>query len=119
MTAVVAAGLFLLALPLTPLIAMVGSYPPITAPALLIVGALMMRSVKAIEWEDATEALPAFLTLIGIPLTYSIADGIALGLVAYPILKLSTGRGHEANCMSRLLALVLAAYFIVLRPQIV
>ena len=119
LTAVVAAGLFLLALPLTPLIAMVGSYPPITAPALLIVGALMMRSVKAIEWEDATEALPAFLTLIGIPLTYSIADGIALGLVAYPILKLSTGRGHEANCMSRLLALVLAAYFIVLRPQIV
>ncbi len=118
LTAVVAAGLFLLALPLTPLIAMIGSYPPITAPVLLIVGALMMRAVTTIEWDDATEALPAFLTLIGIPLTYSIADGIALGLIAYPILKLSTGRGHEANWMSRLLALVLAAYFVLLRPQI-
>ena len=118
LTAVVVAGLFLLALPLTPLIAMIGSYPPITAPVLLIVGALMMRAVTTIEWDDATEALPAFLTLIGIPLTYSIADGIALGLIAYPILKLTTGRGHEANWMSRLLALVLAAYFVLLRPQI-
>lgn len=118
LTAVVAAGLFLLALPLTPLIAMIGSYPPITAPVLLIVGALMMRSVTTIEWDDATEAIPAFLTLIGIPLTYSIADGIALGLIAYPILKLSTGRAHEANWLSRLLAIVLAAYFVLLRPQI-
>ena len=118
LTAVVAAGLFLLALPLTPLIAMIGSYPPITAPVLVIVGALMMRSVTAIDWDDATEALPAFLTLIGIPLTYSIADGIALGLIAYPILKLSTGRGDEANWLSRLLAIVLAGYFVLLRPQI-
>ncbi len=118
LTAVVAAGLFLVALPLTPLIAMIGSYPPITAPVLVIVGALMMRSAATIEWDDATEALPAFLTLIGIPLTYSIADGIALGLIAYPILKLSTGRGHEANWMSRLLAVVLAGYFVLLRPQI-
>ncbi len=118
LTAVVAAGLFLLALPLTPLIAMIGSYPPITAPVLLIVGALMMRCVTSIEWDDATEALPAFLTVIGIPLTYSIADGIAMGLIAYPIIKLSSGRAREANWMSRLLALILVAYFVLLRPQI-
>ncbi len=118
LTAVTAAGLFLVALLLTPLIAMIGSYPPITAPVLLIVGALMMRSATSIEWDDATEALPAFLTLIGIPLTYSIADGIALGLIAYPIIKMATGRAHEANWMSRILALILAAYFVLLRPQI-
>jgi len=118
LTAVVAGILFLLALPFTPVIGMVGSYPPITAPALVLVGALMLRAVAEIDWDDATEGLPAFLTVVGIPFTYSIADGVALGLIAYPILKIAAGRGREAGVASRALALVLVAYFLFVRSSI-
>src|SRR5436853_6266131 len=71
LTGLVVAALFLLALFFTPVIAMVASYPPITAPALVIVGALMAQNVTKIEWQDYSESVPAFLTLIGIPLSYS------------------------------------------------
>jgi len=118
LTAVVAGTLFLLALPFTPIIGMVGSYPPITAPALVLVGALMLRAVAQIDWDDPTEGLPAFLTVVGIPFTYSIADGVALGLIAYPILKIAAGRGQEAGVASRGLALVLVAYFLLVRSSI-
>jgi AGZA family xanthine/uracil permease-like MFS transporter len=79
LTSLTVALLFLLALFFSPLIAMVGSYPPITAPALILVGAMMMRNVNKIAWNDYSEAIPAFLALIGIPLSYSISDGLALG----------------------------------------
>ncbi len=118
LTAVVAGLFFLLALPFTPVIGMVGSYPPITAPALVLVGALMLRAVAEIEWDDPTEGLPAFLTVVGIPFTYSIADGVALGLIAYPVLKIAAGRGHEAGAVSRGLALLLVAYFLFLRSSV-
>lgn len=118
LVAVVVAILFLAALPLTPLIAMVGSYPPITAPALVIVGALMIRAVRRVDWQDATEGIPAFLTLAGIPLTYSIADGLALGLVAYPAIKLGAGRGRELAWSQLLLAAALVAYFLLFRSQL-
>ena len=94
LTAVVVGVLFLLALFFSPLIAMVGSYPPITAPALVMVGAMMIRNVTKIDWNDATESVPAFLTMIGIPLSYSIADGLALGFISFPIIKLLSGRGR-------------------------
>ena len=71
------AALFLVALFFAPVVTMVGGYPPLTAPALVLVGAMMLRSVRRIEWSDTTEALPAFLILIGIPLSYSISDGLA------------------------------------------
>ena len=118
LTGIVTAGLFLLALFFSPLIAMVGSYPPITAPALVIVGAMMMQNVAKVDWKDYTESVPAFLTLIGIPLTYSIADGLALGFIAYPILKLLGGRGREAGWLTYLLALVLVAYFVFVRGEV-
>jgi adenine/guanine/hypoxanthine permease len=97
LTGLVVAGLFLLALFFGPLIAMVGSYPPITAPALVVVGAMMMQNVAKIAWQDYSEAIPAFLTLIGIPLSYSIADGLALGFISYPIIKLLSGKGREVG----------------------
>ena len=97
LTGLVVAALFLLALFFSPLIAMVGSYPPITAPALVIVGAMMSQNVGKIDWKDYTESIPAFLTMIGIPLSYSIADGLALGFISYPIVKFLSGRGHEAG----------------------
>jgi AGZA family xanthine/uracil permease-like MFS transporter len=118
LTAATSGVLFLAALPFLPLVAMIGSYPPITAPALVLVGALMLRAVVDIDWDDATEGLPAFLTLVGIPFTYSIADGIALGLIAYPILKVAAGRGHEAGWVSRLLGIILIAYFVLVRSSI-
>ena len=117
LTGLVVAALFLLALFFSPLIAMVGSYPPITAPALVMVGAMMIRNVTKIDWNDATESVPAFLTLIGIPLSYSIADGLALGFISFPIIKLLSGRGREVGWLTYLLALVLVLYFIFVRSR--
>ena len=117
LTGLTVAALFLLALFFSPVIAMVGSYPPITAPALVIVGAMMMQNVAKIEWRDYTESIPAFLTLIGIPLSYSIADGLALGFISYPIIKFSSGRGREAGWLGYVLALVLLLYFIFVRSK--
>jgi len=117
LTGLVVAALFLLALFFSPLIAMVGSYPPITAPALVMVGAMMIRNVTKIDWDDATESVPAFLTLIGIPLSYSIADGLALGLISYPAVKLLAGRGREVGWLTYLLAVVLVLYFVFVRSR--
>jgi AGZA family xanthine/uracil permease-like MFS transporter len=117
LTGLVVAALFLLALFFSPLIAMVGSYPPITAPALVMVGAMMIRNVTKIDWNDATESVPAFLTMIGIPLSYSIADGLALGFISFPIIKLLSGRGREVGWLTYLLAVVLVLYFIFVRSR--
>jgi AGZA family xanthine/uracil permease-like MFS transporter len=117
LTGLVVAVLFLVALFFSPLIAMVGSYPPITAPALVIVGAIMIQNVTKIDWQDYSESIPAFLTLIGIPLTYSIADGMALGLTSYPIIKLFSGRSREVGWLAYLLAVVLAVYFLCVRER--
>ena len=117
LTGLVVAALFLLALFFSPLIAMVGSYPPITAPALVIVGAMMAQNAARIDWKDYTESVPAFLTLIGIPLSYSIADGLALGFISYPVIKLFSGRGREAGWLTYLLAVVLVLYFIFVRSK--
>jgi len=118
LTGLTVSGLFLLALFFHPLIAMVGSYPPLTAPALVIVGAMMMRNVTRIDWTDYTETIPAFLILVGIPFSYSIADGLALGFISYPIIKFLCGRGREAGWLSGFLALILLLYFIFVREKL-
>jgi AGZA family xanthine/uracil permease-like MFS transporter len=115
LTGIVVAVLFLLALFFSPVIAMVGSYSAITAPALVVVGAMMARNVAKVDWNDHTESIPAFLTLIGIPLTYSIADGLALGFVSYPIVKLFSGRRREVGWLTYVLAIVLILYFVFVR----
>jgi adenine/guanine/hypoxanthine permease len=117
LTGLTVAALFLLALFFSPLIAMVGSYPPITAPELVIVGAMMIQNVGKIDWKDYTESIPAFLTMIGIPLSYSIADGLALGFISHPIIKFFSGRGREAGWLTYVLALVLLLYFILVRSR--
>jgi AGZA family xanthine/uracil permease-like MFS transporter len=118
LTGVVVAGLFLLALFFGPIIAMVGSYPPITAPALVIVGAMMMQNAAKIVWSDYTEAVPAFLTLIGIPLSFSIADGLALGFISFPLIKLLSGRRRDVGWLTCVVAIVLMAYFIFIRGHL-
>ncbi len=117
LTGLVVAALFLLALFFSPLIAMVGSYPPIAAPALVIVGAMMIQNAAKVDWKDHSESVPAFLTMIGIPLSYSIADGLALGFISYPIIKLFSGRGREVGWLAYVLAVVLVAYFIFVRSR--
>jgi adenine/guanine/hypoxanthine permease len=115
LTAATVALLFVLALFFSPIIAMVGSYPPITAPALVVVGSLMMRNVTKIAWGNPAEVLPSFLIIIGIPMTYSIADGLALGFIAYPAVKLIAGQGRDVRWLAVVMALVLVAYFVLVR----
>ena len=79
---------------------------PVTSPALIVVGSLMIRSVRDIDWDDFTEALPAFLTLVLMPLTFSITDGIAFGFISYALLKLVTGRAREAHWLIYAFALL-------------
>src|SRR5436309_2636241 len=117
LTGLVVAALFLLALFFSPLIAIVGSYPPITAPALTIVGAMMMQNVAKIEWKDFTESIPAFLIIIGIPLSHSIADGLALGFISYAIIKGFSGRSREISWLTYALAVVLVLYFVFVRSR--
>jgi len=117
LTALVVAGLFLLALFFSPLARAAGSYPPITAPALVMVGAMMLRNAAKIAWDDPAESFPAFLTLVGIPLSYSIADGLALGFMAEPLIKVCAGRGREVGWLTYLLAALLLAYFIFIRAR--
>ena len=118
LTSLTTAALFLLALFFAPLVQMIGSYPAITAPALVIVGAMMVQSVTAIQWDDYSESIPCFLTMVGIPLTYSIADGLALGFISYPLVKLLCGRGREAQWLMHVMAVILIAYFVLVRSRL-
>ncbi len=117
LTALCAAVLFLLALFFSPIIDMIGSYRPITAPALIVVGSMMMRNVTKIDWDNYAESLPTFLIIAGIPLTFSIADGLALGFIVYPLVKLLAGQGREVKWLMYVMAVVLVAYFVVVRVQ--
>ena len=118
LTAITVGILFLLALPFSPLIISIGSYLPITAPALVYVGAMMFRSIQNFEWTDETELIPAFLVVIGIPLFFSIADGMALGIIVWPVLKLACGRHREVSWVIYVLAIALLAYFFLVRVNI-
>ncbi|MDA0738015.1 MAG: NCS2 family permease [Nitrospirae bacterium] len=98
------AGWFLLALFFFPLVQMVSKgyvtpeglqLNPVIAPTLIVIGSFMLNSIGEISWKDPTEAIPAFLTMLLMPLTVSIADGIAFGIISYCLLKLATGRGAE------------------------
>ncbi len=110
LTGVVAAILFFLALFFRPLIGLVPGAA--TAPALIIVGTMMMTNVSDLDWDDFTEVLPAFVAMIAMPMTYSISNGIALGFIIYPLVKLFTGRGKEVNTLVYVLGAVFIAYFL-------
>lgn len=95
LTSVVVALLFLAALWFAPVASMVPAYA--TAPALCYVAILMARGLAEIEWDDLTESAPAVITALGIPFTFSIADGIAFGFITYTLLKILTGRWSEVS----------------------
>jgi AGZA family xanthine/uracil permease-like MFS transporter len=118
LTALVAAALFLLALCFSPLIDMIGSYRAITAPALVVVGSMMMRNAAKIDWNNYAESLPALLVVAGIPLTFSIADGLALGFIAYPVVKLLSGQGRDVKWLMYVMAVLLVVYFVTVRVKV-
>ena len=98
------AGLFLLAAFFAPLAAAIPGYA--TAPALIVVGALMTESIGRVIWSDFTEAIPAFVTLLATPLTFSIATGLSLGLISYTLVKLAAGRFREVSPVIWILTLL-------------
>ena len=108
LTAVTVAVLFILALFLTPLFVAVPAIA--TAPALVVVGALMMRGAKDLDWSRADEAIPAFLTLAVMPLTFSIANGITFGIVSYVGIKTLSGHYREIHPLLYLLAVLLVMF---------
>lgn len=121
LASVFTAGLFFVSLFFFPLVRMIGGgYPagenlvlyPVVAPALVLVGTMMMGAVRTIAWDDPTEAIPAFLTIVIMPLAVSITDGIAFGLIAYAVLKLATGRGREAHWLAYLFAALFLVRYI-------
>ena len=109
LTAVTVAVLFAVSLIFSPLVSLVP--PCATAPALIIVGALMMSDVARINFNDFTDAVPAFLTIIMMPLTYSIASGFGFGFVSYAFIKLFTGRGKEVSPFMWCITLLFLANF--------
>ena len=106
---VVTGLLFVVALFLTPLATVVPSEA--ATPALVAVGFLMMTQVKNIPWDDVTVALPAFLTIVLMPFTYSITDGIGAGFISFVLLRTATGRGREVKPLLWVVAAFFLAYF--------
>lgn len=111
-TSVVTAGFFLLALFFSPLLSVITA--EVTAPALIIVGILMSSSLKQVNWDQFEIAVPAFLTIIMMPLSYSIATGIAIGFIFYPITMILKGRAKEIHPIMYVLFVIFILYFIFL-----
>jgi adenine/guanine/hypoxanthine permease len=109
---IVTAGFFLLALFFSPLLSVIT--PPVTAPALIIVGILMVSSLGKIAWDRFEIAVPAFLTIISMPLTYSIATGIAIGFIFYPITMIVKGRMKDIHPIMYGMFVVFVLYFMFL-----
>jgi adenine/guanine/hypoxanthine permease len=97
LTSLTVAALFLASAFFGPLVSAVSGISAITAPALIIVGSMMMGSIAKIKWDELDEAFPAFLVILSMPLTSSIATGIALGFISYPLLKIAKGKWREVH----------------------
>jgi adenine/guanine/hypoxanthine permease len=97
LTSLTVAALFFASAFFGPLVSAVSGISAITAPALIIVGSMMMGSIAKIKWDELDEAFPAFLVILSMPLTSSIATGIALGFISYPLLKIAKGKWREVH----------------------
>jgi adenine/guanine/hypoxanthine permease len=109
------AALFLLAAFCSPLAAAIPGYA--TAPALMVVGALMTESIGRVAWTDFTEALPAFVTLLATPLTFSIATGLSLGLISYTLVKVAAGKFREVSPIIWILTVLFIFRYIYLAAE--
>lgn len=106
LTAITVACLFGIAAFFGPLISSVSGVAAITSPSLIIVGCFMIKSISEIKWDSFEDAFPAFLIIVGMPLTSSIANGIALGFIAYPIMKVAKGKFKEVHPLVYLFAVL-------------
>ena len=111
-TAIVTGVLFLAAIGAAPFIGIVP--PAATAPALILVGSLMLATITEIRWNDPVVAVPSFLTLVLIPLTYSIANGLGFGIIAWAILHIITGKARKQDWLLYILAALFLARFVYL-----
>ena len=107
---VVTAALFIVAIFFYPLVSMVSEVA--VAPALIVVGAFMIVSLKNINWEDLTEAIPCFLTITTMAFAFSITEGISFGFISYSIVKLATGRGREVSPIIYVLSVLFVVFYI-------
>ncbi|MFE3103567.1 NCS2 family permease [Nocardia tengchongensis] len=109
LASVITGGLFCAAIFFTPIAAVV----PIqaAAPALVLVGALMMTQARKIDWNDLEVAVPAFITIVLMPFTYSITNGVGAGLIAYTVIKLARGKYREIHWLVAVVSVVFVAYF--------
>jgi len=106
------AALFLLAIFCSPLATAIPAYA--TAPALILVGVLMSQSLALVKWQDFSEALPAFITMLATPLTFSIATGLSLGLISYTVVKLAAGKFQEINVLIWILTILFILRYVYL-----
>lgn len=111
MTAVVVGIMFILSIFLSPVVLAIPSVA--TAPALILVGVMMATALKNIDWDDMLIAIPSFLTVIMMPLSYSIATGLAIGFVTYVLLALFSGKAKEVHWFMYILSILFVIYFIV------
>ncbi|MBL1078107.1 NCS2 family permease [Nocardia sp. 2] len=111
LTAVSTAGWFLLAMFCFPLFAVIAGVPAVTAPALIVVGVLMARALGEIDWTRLEFAVPAFITIVLMPLTFSIANGIAMGLLFYPVVMVAQRKWREVHPVMWVLMAVFLSYF--------
>lgn len=109
------AGLFLLALFLSPLFLLVPSAA--TTGALVLVGVFMLGAIQEIDLSDMSEALPCFVTMLTMVLTYNIAEGMALGLISYTVVKILSGRYKEVNLTLYIVSALLAARYVLENPS--
>jgi AGZA family xanthine/uracil permease-like MFS transporter len=112
LAALVTAALFAVSLFFIPLIEPLQQLRFAYGPALIAVGVLMTGSVRRIEFNDLTEWVPAFVTIVMMLFTYNIANGLTAGLVIYPVLKVASGRWRDLNAGTGILALLCAAYYL-------
>jgi AGZA family xanthine/uracil permease-like MFS transporter len=123
LSALVTAALFLLSLFFYPLVRMVGggmmvgstALYPIIAPPLILVGTMMIGGLRHVRWDDPTESIPAFLTVVMMPLAFSITEGVAFGVVAFVVLKIAAGRGREVHGLLCVFAALFVARYAFLR----
>ncbi|MFT8321795.1 MAG: NCS2 family permease [Bacillus sp. (in: firmicutes)] len=116
LTGVVVAVLFIISAFFAPLVGAVSGIAAITAPALIIVGSLMMGAIAHVKWSEFDEAFPAFLVILSMPLTSSIATGIALGFISHPLMKLVKGKGKSVHPLVYVFA-ILFLYQLVFLPH--
>lgn len=85
---------------------------PVIAPALIIVGSMMFKNIVNISWDDYTESIPAFLTLVMMPLAFSITEGISFGVISYVLLKVLSGRRKQIHWLIYIFAVLFIARYI-------